>query len=111
MKDGQNDRYVLCSILYNNLIYKTVPGPTLQSSVTARLNNLMEYIMKDCNINTTSFDDLISTAVDAEEGEMEEDDDDDESSVICKWMEVGLSNEGNGDGKDAKLSALLPSSS
>ena len=67
VKDELSKRYMIGSILYNNLTYSTIAGPTLQSNIAVKLNHLMEYIVKDCNIHTNDFNDIIGSMEDDEE--------------------------------------------
>ena len=85
LKDEENSRYILGSILYHNAPYQAIPGPTLQSTAAQKLNHLIEYIVDDCSINTASFDDLFYNSVDDESEEEIEDG----KSIISKWIEVG----------------------
>ena len=91
LKDEENSRYILGSILYQNAPYQAIPGPTLQSTAAQKLNHLTEYIVDDCSINTANFDDLFNNSVDDES----EDESEDGKSIISKWIEVGQGVETN----------------
>ena len=98
VKDELSKRYMIGSILYNNLTYSTIAGPTLQSNIAVKLNHLMEYIVKDCNIHTNNFNDIIGSMEDDEEEEEED------NTIINKWMEVGLSSDDSGNSEKLSVS-------
>lgn len=100
LKDEENSRYILGSILYYNAPYQAIPGPTLQSHAAQKMNHLIEYILNDCSIQTANFDDLLSNSVDNESEEEMEDD----KSIISKWIEVGQGVETHGNSASESIS-------